>query len=868
MKTILKYTSLCAAALCCGTVFTLSAQKESNDEYTRTGNFKAPDTATEQKAAPKKAAPKKAAPKKAAPKKAAVAAKGMNAMEFRKITNDIISRNSTRIQNTDIINYNGAQIQKEYYELLDNPELNDNQRMDVLQMIAINAQRLNEKAYNEAMEKLLAFADSPQKSAKMVAIINHYIKQKRQWSIKRADALFRSQFDKFDANQKINVLSQFATCALSVENNREKFDSLLAEIFAIDVPADATDRFKKTVQGSKDRAIENAVMAMIRFNDEEGTILFNKYLKGFNEKQIITFRKEFATMAINAKNRQAFDDQLDAIRKFPFSPAKAAAFIELARKVLASSRFVTDALLDEVYGWKESTADIKFQVLLAKRAAAGCAPGFTYGTYRPGSYEEARDATQKMAEFLAKNEVKDKRSLNEFYGGSLDLYWGFGDYALFEDTLTKAIAYNPASVEYQKHALRNALRKNDSKNAVALIDHLQTFKLSKGDREMFAVLKFFVNGGKYDDFDKAFAENKYSSAQKLGILRDTSRFFFQSKQFDTARMIHTNNMEKMFKAPAVGRTYTVEFVDDAPKTADSWAKSAYYNAWDKMETRFMPYNAYDVNGSDDMKHFLKDAPEIKLNDDYRSGVHVLAEPNGVHIFVRSNDPAIADVVLGKRNGISLEQLIRPHDDRAYHSWYFNNLPDTADPTFVNWATPSPLYRYTYDYMKKDAVLTKDGYVAHTYIPWLMFYDNLPVNGHKWKYGIQVWGGAATRTLSGMVHELSRAILLDFKMTPAQVEKLKGTIAIQIYNRYRKIREDRGDVVRIWEDPVLGDVAFWDAVVKPLVDELDAAGKDLLAAKSDAEAAKFFDKYAPVWAEIGYVIAGKRSAYLSKKLLEE
>ena len=207
-------------------------------------------------------------------------------MEFRKITNDIISRNSTRIQNTDIINYNGAQIQKEYYELLDNPELNDNQRMDVLQMIAINAQRLNEKAYNEAVEKLLAFADSPQKSAKMVAIINHYIKQKRQWSIKRADALFRGQFDKFDANQKINVLSQFATCALSVENNREKFDSLLAEIFAINVPADATDRFKKTVQGSKDRAIENAVMAMIRFNDEEGTILFNKYLKGFNEKQI------------------------------------------------------------------------------------------------------------------------------------------------------------------------------------------------------------------------------------------------------------------------------------------------------------------------------------------------------------------------------------------------------------------------------------------------------------------------------------------------------------------------------------------------------------------------------------------------------
>lgn len=867
MKTILRYTSLCAAVLLCGTAFTLSAQKESTDEYTRTGNFRAPDAATDQKAAPKKAAPKKAAPKKAAPKKAAF--KGMNPQEFRKQAYSIESRNSTRVQNTDIIRYNAPQIQKEYYELLGNPELNDFQKMEVLRMIAINAQRINEKAYDAAMEKLLAFADSPQKANNINVVILHYIRQKRLWSTNRANKLFRSQFDKFDANQKINILSQLGTCALSVENDQAKFNALLGEIFTINAPADANDRAKANIQRSKDRAIENAVMSMIRFNDEEGEKLFKQYYKGFSEKQIIMFRKEFASMAYDAQNREAFDEQLAEIRKFPYSDYKAKVFIELARKVQGGAKRLCISLLNEVLNWKESTADVKMDALLGKRAAAECNPGFNYGVYRPGSYEEAKAITLEMEKFLAANEVKNKNTLNSFYQGSVNLYWGFGDYGCFEAMLEKALAYNPTHIEFLKYALRNSLRKGDKKAANEFIDKMFTIKhFSKGDQNTFAVVRFFVNGGKYDDFDKVFADKKFTDAAKLGTLRAASRFFFQAKQFDMAHMIHTNNMEKMFKAPAVGRTYSVEFVDDAPKTADSWTKSKYYNQWDKMETRFMPYNAYDVDGSSDMKHFLKGTPEIKLNDDYRTGVHILADPAGVHVFVRGNDPAIEEVMLGKRGGPGLEQLIRPHDDRAYHSWYFDSVPSTKDPHYVNWATPSPTYRYTYDYMTKDAVLTKDGYVAHTYIPWLMFYDNLPVNGHKWKYGIQVWAGANTRTLSGMVHELSRAIHLDFKMTPAQVQKLKRTIAIQLYNRYNKIRWDRGDQIRIWEDPVLGDVAFWDAEVKPLIDELDAAGKKLLETKTDAEAAVFFEKYAATWAEIGYVIAGKRAAYLSKKLLEE
>jgi len=323
----------------------------------------------------------------------------------------------------------------------------------------------------------------------------------------------------------------------------------------------------------------------------------------------------------------------------------------------------------------------------------------------------------------------------------------------------------------------------------------------------------------------------------------------------------------MFTPPAF-KSYEVKYVKNAPKTADAWARSEFYDNWDLMETRFVPYgDGYDISSGVDIRRHLKDAEKPEVDPACRTGVHIVCDDFGLHIFVRCDDPDVEEVVLGKRKGDSLEMLLRPGEDAAYHMWFFGSPPvDIDDPWMVNWATPSKRYRMTYDFLKKDAAATADGFVAHTWIPWTAAYDKLPVDGNVWKFGMQRWGKARS-TLSGNVHELERALRLKFAFTPQELTALKRTVAVMSFNRYDNIRRDRGEFIQTWNDEVLGDPDFYKVEVEGLIADLDAAGEKLTAPAPDAEIATIYDRYVPRWAEIRYVIADRRAAYLKRQLLK-
>ena len=164
------------------------------------------------------------------------------------------------------------------------------------------------------------------------------------------------------------------------------------------------------------------------------------------------------------------------------------------------------------------------------------------------------------------------------------------------------------------------------------------------------------------------------------------------------------------------------------------------------------------------------------------------------------------------------------------------------------------------------VATADGFVAHTWIPWTAVYDKLPTDGNVWKFGMQRWGKARA-TLSGNVHELERALRLKFALTQQELTSVKRTVAIMSFNRYNKVRQSKGEFIQTWNDKVLGDPAFYKSEVEGLIADLDAAGERLMAPAPDAQIAAIYDRYVPLWAEIRYVIADRRAAYLKRQLLK-
>ena len=210
--------------------------------------------------------------------------------------------------------------------------------------------------------------------------------------------------------------------------------------------------------------------------------------------------------------------------------------------------------------------------------------------------------------------------------------------------------------------------------------------------------------------------------------------------------------------------------------------------------------------------------------------------------------------------------MRPGEKEVYHSWYMNELPRTLDPWDVNWSAPTRDYRLTYDYMTKDAITTPEGIAAHTFIPWYMFYDKLPVNGNNWYFGMQFWRQKVSLTLSGNVHEQSRMLELRFDLTPPQINALRRNMAIRAFNAYNTLRQNKGEFILTWNDGQLGDPRFFKQEVEPLIAELDQAGRKLFESPDLPD--EFYAEFTPQWAEIKYIIAEKRARYLKQSLFSE
>ncbi len=409
------------------------------------------------------------------------------------------------------------------------------------------------------------------------------------------------------------------------------------------------------------------------------------------------------------------------------------------------------------------------------------------------------------------------------------------------------------------------MMQNQDKKAVQVLDDAMKIKNLKNNQEI-PVLRYFLAGGKFAGFDKEFADRKFTSERKMELIRMAGNYYFMARRFEKARELNAEVMKNMFREAETNKRYTVKYVANAPKTADAWARTADYQNWNVMETRFAPYFGYDVHND---KLLLKDTELPKLDDAYKTGVQVVFDENAVHIYARVDDPAAEKVAQGLENGPGLEWLFQPGANYAYHSMHFTNLPGTSDPHWVNWAGATKNYRLTYDGITKDAVITKQGFAAHIAIPWLFVYDRLPGTDHgsTWKIGLCVWG-KGTRSLGGLVHELGRALKLDFQMTPEQRTALERTVCIQAFARYNKIRNDAGGIIQNWNDYLLGDPEFYEKCLKDYIAELDEAGKKLMAPATDAEIHGFYTKYAPQWAEINYMLDEKRAEYLKNKLFSK
>jgi hypothetical protein len=149
----------------------------------------------------------------------------------------------------------------------------------------------------------------------------------------------------------------------------------------------------------------------------------------------------------------------------------------------------------------------------------------------------------------------------------------------------------------------------------------------------------------------------------------------------------------------------------------------------------------------------------------------------------------------------------------------------------------------------------------------LFYDKLPANGTKWQFESIRWTRSGGRSFAGSqsVHNRSSWGDIIFSgLTPENPIAIKRAIIFKAVAKYRDAKKITSPVGR-WADAELGDPAFYQNDVAPLLAHLDNYADKVNENMTPSDVETIFTEAVPGWMEIDYRVAALRKQYLEAKL---
>ena len=757
--------------------------------------------------------------------------------------------------------------------------LTDAQRVRLAGKVAehANAKAEFRATYEKALAEVKASTNAQVRAQTLNALFDamlHTYSFNRARGLLEAEKLLAELAPSADGRRQLNMRLKFVEVGLAVHRDRAKakFDREYALVKAFKPDEKLNGPAKLALQ--KQAVVTQSAMlaALVSVDPDGAAALFAQDAAVLDAGARNTYWNAVADYAIKMKDRLQFDKVLNAMLAEPRADRIAGLYRPLVNKLHKFDADAAEKIVDRDLADK-SLSPVERLFFLSIKQGFNDPPIFDYGYNKPGRYGRWRAALLER-KAIAEANPNDKACAFFKQAGAISweterMIW-YDDLATAKPIVAKALELWPNDRKLREQEAQIRAIEGDAKGAA---DSLAKALAIKGTKEAQSnqvnrVAAFLLGQG-IAGFDRVNAPLKLTSAQRLTALRATSRQLFTYRRYADCRTIFDEIVGKMYR-PEERKVIVARHLPHAPQTAGAFAYSPLYADWNNYETRFLPYGGgYGESAQADEKWHLKDGERPACDPAWKTGVAVVYDDEGVHVFIRCDDPAISEVTDGQRDAGGLEMFFAPGGlDVPYHSVFFEGLPKTDDPHAADWCSPGKHYRRNTDAYKKDAALTPEGVVAHLHLPWISFYDNLPIDGKLWNLGVIRSCKGGMQTVGGIVHELSRGLQIKFELTPAQLLALKRKVSVIAYNRYRKIREGQGDFIQRWNDPLLGDPAFYAAVVAPLVERLDKAGAELTAPCADAEVERFFTEFAPLWAEIGYELAERRTQYLNDRLFAE
>ncbi len=535
----------------------------------------------------------------------------------------------------------------------------------------------------------------------------------------------------------------------------------------------------------------------------------------------------------------------------PFGPGRRECLRFLKR---GTGKNIQMELLDAMLKDPELKPADRIRILSEKRNIIGDVSWFQRDFSEPDRYKRWRKLTDEMLQC-------GELDANMLFRNA-ETAFGYGDFAFSEDQVGRALLKNKGNLP--DIPLIVYLWKKDHKKISELVSQETMKPKLSSDRVLFLKGVEFFDTHSFSEFISSFSTDTLglkTDREKLLLMRKISDLFFRARRYEVCRDIYNGTFRNLY-VKLEPKVYIVRFAENLPRTADGFVRTEYFDDWSGMETRFWVYgDEPNISNDIDVKRFLKESVQPQIDPAWRTGICGLCDAEGLHLYIRCEDPGVQEIITHKRDGGGLECYFRPDPDAVYQMWFLQNLPSAVDDVNVDWALPGPRYQLTDDVIFRDACMTKSGVAAHFFIPWYAFSRYLPFDGKMWYFGMQRWCKGGNQTISGQGHELTRMLQLQFKFTPDQLKAIKRTVCKTAYNMFKASK-----TLPVWrDDTALGDPEFYKSELESLVKELDEAGK--LLEKSDTDIDMVYEKYLPLWSHFEHIVSEKRRNYLRRSFFQ-
>ena len=167
----------------------------------------------------------------------------------------------------------------------------------------------------------------------------------------------------------------------------------------------------------------------------------------------------------------------------------------------------------------------------------------------------------------------------------------------------------------------------------------------------------------------------------------------------------------------------------------------------------------------------------------------------------------------------------------------------------------------------------DGFTTYLFLSWQAYSDKLPEAGDVWEFENVHWARGGSFSWNGLksIHGRSSWGELVFEIPPEALLAIKRERIFEALANYKQEKQTRHHyegVLDHWNDPAVGDPAFYEARVKPLEERLDSYIERVNPEMGNADIEELYQHAVFGWNNLRHIVSELRREWLQERLTDE